>query len=48
MHRMPSPSKTHLPIKPEIISSGVMEDDNVGRDSEVQMPTFVKTNSTVS
>jgi hypothetical protein len=35
MHRMPSPAKTHLPIKPEIISSGVMEDDNVGRDSEV-------------
>ncbi|CAO3661422.1 unnamed protein product [Umbelopsis vinacea] len=34
MHRMPSPAKTHLPIKPEIISSGVMEDDNVGRDSE--------------
>lgn len=41
MHRMPSPSKTHLPIKPEIISSGVMEDDNVGRDSESD-PTLLR------
>jgi len=41
MHRMPSPAKTHLPIKPEIISSGVMEDDNVGRDSESD-PTLLR------
>ncbi|KAG0193469.1 hypothetical protein DFQ28_005073 [Apophysomyces sp. BC1034] len=34
MHRMPAPSKTHLPIKPDIISSGVMEEDAVGRETE--------------
>ncbi|KAF7728470.1 hypothetical protein EC973_006023 [Apophysomyces ossiformis] len=34
MHRMPAPAKTHLPIKPDIISSGVMEEDAVGRETE--------------
>ncbi|KAL9543385.1 hypothetical protein MBANPS3_008138 [Mucor bainieri] len=34
MHRMPSPLKTHLPIKPDIISSGIMEEDAAGRESE--------------
>ncbi|KAI8373642.1 Chs5p-Arf1p-binding proteins-domain-containing protein [Choanephora cucurbitarum] len=34
MHRMPPPQKTHLPIKPEIVSSGIMEEDAVGRESE--------------
>jgi len=36
MHRMPSPLKTHLPIKPDIISSGIMEEDAAGRESEVK------------
>lgn len=35
MHRMPPSLKTHLPIKPDIISSGIMEED-AGRESEVQ------------
>ncbi|KAL0075718.1 Chs5p-Arf1p-binding proteins-domain-containing protein [Phycomyces blakesleeanus] len=34
MHRMPAPSKTHLPIKPDIVSSGVMEEDSAGRETE--------------
>ncbi|KAI8089750.1 Chs5p-Arf1p-binding proteins-domain-containing protein [Halteromyces radiatus] len=34
MHRMPAPAKTHLPIKTEIASSGVMEEDTVGRENE--------------
>ncbi|CAO3592540.1 unnamed protein product [Absidia cylindrospora] len=34
MHRMPAPAKTHLPIKPEISSSGIMEDDIAGRENE--------------
>ncbi|GAA5796497.1 hypothetical protein HPULCUR_001869 [Helicostylum pulchrum] len=33
MHRMPPSLKTHLPIKPDIISSGIMEED-AGRESE--------------
>lgn len=37
MHRMPSPLKTHLPIKPDIISSGIMEEDVAGRESEVRV-----------
>jgi hypothetical protein len=41
MHRMPAPAKTHLPIKPEISSSGVMEDDVVGRESEVSKGKLV-------
>lgn len=39
MHRMPSPLKTHLPIKPDIISSGIMEEDAAGRESEVEKKT---------
>lgn len=35
MHRMPAPAKTHLPIKPDIISSGIMEEDLAGKESEV-------------
>jgi hypothetical protein len=35
MHRMPPPARTHLPIKPDIISSGIMEEDAAGRESEV-------------
>ncbi|KAG2210039.1 hypothetical protein INT47_003475 [Mucor saturninus] len=34
MHRMPAAARTHLPIKPDIISSGIMEEDSVGRESE--------------
>ncbi|KAI9301442.1 Chs5p-Arf1p-binding proteins-domain-containing protein [Cunninghamella echinulata] len=34
MHRMPAPAKTHLPIKPDIANSGVMEEDAVGRENE--------------
>ncbi|KAI8338888.1 Chs5p-Arf1p-binding proteins-domain-containing protein [Chlamydoabsidia padenii] len=34
MHRMPAPSKTHLPIKPDIANSGIMEDDVAGREGE--------------
>lgn len=36
MHRMPAPAKTHLPIKPDIANSGVMEEDAVGRENEVR------------
>ncbi|RCH92020.1 hypothetical protein CU098_006290 [Rhizopus stolonifer] len=39
MHRMPPPQKTHLPIKPEIVSSGIMEEDAAGRESEAD-PTI--------
>lgn len=35
LHRMPPSLKTHLPIKPDIISSGIMEEDTAGRVSEV-------------
>lgn len=35
MHRMPPPSRTHLPIKPDIVSSGIMEDDVAGKETEV-------------
>lgn len=34
MHRMPAPNKTHLPIKPEIMNSGIMEEDAAGRENE--------------
>ncbi|KAI9244116.1 Chs5p-Arf1p-binding proteins-domain-containing protein [Phascolomyces articulosus] len=34
MHRMPAPQKTHLPIKQDIVKSGIMEDDTVGREGE--------------
>ncbi|CAO3630438.1 unnamed protein product [Cunninghamella blakesleeana] len=34
MHRMPAPARTHLPIKPDIANSGVMEEDAVGRENE--------------
>ncbi|KAI8642491.1 Chs5p-Arf1p-binding proteins-domain-containing protein [Parasitella parasitica] len=34
MHRMPAPIKTHLPIKPEIMNSGIMEEDAAGRENE--------------
>ncbi|KAG2220815.1 hypothetical protein INT45_004476 [Circinella minor] len=34
MHRMPAPQKTHLPIKQDIVKSGIMEDDAVGREGE--------------
>ncbi|KAI7870277.1 Chs5p-Arf1p-binding proteins-domain-containing protein [Spinellus fusiger] len=34
MHRMPAPSKTHLPIKPDIVTSGIMEEDAAGRETE--------------
>ncbi|KAI9341620.1 Chs5p-Arf1p-binding proteins-domain-containing protein [Pilaira anomala] len=34
LHRMPPSLKTHLPIKPDIISSGIMEEDTAGRESE--------------
>lgn len=33
MHRMPAAARTHLPIKPEIVNSGIMEEDT-GRDSD--------------
>ena len=36
MHRMPAPQKTHLPIKQDIVKSGIMEDDAVGREGEVK------------
>ncbi|KAG9288555.1 hypothetical protein G9A89_006051 [Geosiphon pyriformis] len=35
MHRMPTPAKTHLPIKPEIVNAGLDEDS--GRDNEVDV-----------
>ncbi|KAI8137481.1 Chs5p-Arf1p-binding proteins-domain-containing protein [Fennellomyces sp. T-0311] len=34
MHRMPAPQKTHLPIKQDIVKSGIMEEDAVGREAE--------------
>lgn len=34
MHRMPAPIKTHLPIKAEIMNSGIMEEDAAGRENE--------------
>ena len=34
MHRMPAPNKTHLPIKQEIMNSGIMEEDAAGRENE--------------
>lgn len=36
MHRMPLTAKTHLPIKPDIVSSGIMEEDASSRESEVR------------
>ncbi|CAG8619896.1 11615_t:CDS:10 [Funneliformis caledonium] len=36
MHRMPSPAKTHLPIKQDIINAGLLDDDN-GRDNEADV-----------
>ncbi|CAG8443801.1 10277_t:CDS:10 [Ambispora gerdemannii] len=35
MHRMPTPAKTHLPIKTEIANAGLDEDN--GRDNEVDV-----------
>ncbi|CAO3701520.1 unnamed protein product [Rhizopus stolonifer] len=35
MHRMPAPVKTHLPIKVDILNSGIMEEDAAGRENEV-------------
>jgi hypothetical protein len=32
---MPAPIKTHLPIKPDILSSGIMEEDTAGRENQV-------------
>lgn len=34
MHRMPAPMKTHLPIKADIMNSGIMEEDAAGRENE--------------
>ncbi|KAI9483466.1 MAG: Chs5p-Arf1p-binding proteins-domain-containing protein [Benjaminiella poitrasii] len=34
MHRMPAPVKTHLPIKANILNSGIMEEDAAGRENE--------------
>ncbi|GAA5806493.1 hypothetical protein HPULCUR_012027 [Helicostylum pulchrum] len=34
MHRMPAPSRTHLPIKVDIMNSGIMEEDAAGRENE--------------
>lgn len=34
MHRMPAPVKTHLPIKTDILNSGIMEEDAAGRENE--------------
>lgn len=34
MHRMPAPIKTHLPIKTDILNSGIMEEDAAGRENE--------------
>ncbi|ORY94733.1 Chs5p-Arf1p-binding proteins-domain-containing protein [Syncephalastrum racemosum] len=34
MHRMPAPMRTHLPIKADIVKSGIMEDDLAGREGE--------------
>ncbi|CAO3697886.1 unnamed protein product [Rhizopus stolonifer] len=34
MHRMPAPVKTHLPIKVDILNSGIMEEDAAGRENE--------------
>ncbi|CAB4377542.1 unnamed protein product [Rhizophagus irregularis] len=36
MHRMPSPAKTHLPIKQDIVNAGLLEEDN-GRDNEADV-----------
>ncbi|KAG1220525.1 hypothetical protein G6F35_006644 [Rhizopus arrhizus] len=35
MHRMPAPIKTHLPIKTDILNSGIMEEDAAGRENEI-------------
>ncbi|KAI8975422.1 Chs5p-Arf1p-binding proteins-domain-containing protein [Mycotypha africana] len=35
MHRMPAPMKTHLPIKPDIIHSGILDEDMSPAESEV-------------
>lgn len=34
MHRMPPPARTHLPIKVDIMNSGIMEEDAAGRENE--------------
>jgi len=34
VHRMPTPAKTHLPIKQDVSNSGILEEDG-GRDNEV-------------
>ncbi|KAG1449970.1 hypothetical protein G6F56_008484 [Rhizopus delemar] len=34
MHRMPAPAKTHLPIKVDILNSGIMEEDAASRENE--------------
>jgi hypothetical protein len=39
MHRMPAPLKTHLPVKPDIASSGIMEEDVAGQETEVSDPS---------
>ncbi|CAG8757626.1 4368_t:CDS:10 [Cetraspora pellucida] len=36
MHRMPTPAKTHLPIKQEISNVGLLDEDN-GRDTEADV-----------
>lgn len=41
MHRMPAAARTHLPIKPDIINSGIMEEDAAGRESEVIGSNYV-------
>lgn len=40
-HRMPTPLKTHLPIKPDIVSSGIMEEDGNATEAEVDFPHMV-------
>lgn len=35
MHRMPAPIKTHLPIKTDILNSGIIEEDAAGRENEI-------------
>ncbi|OZJ05425.1 hypothetical protein BZG36_01654 [Bifiguratus adelaidae] len=39
LHRMPAPARTHLPIKPDVASSGIMEEDQ-GRDGETDPTLF--------
>ncbi|CAG8515848.1 17540_t:CDS:10 [Acaulospora morrowiae] len=36
MHRMPTPAKTHLPVKQDIINAGLYEEDS-GRDNEADV-----------